>query len=95
MLKVTRITGAAASGKTTALQAIHDAMTSQGRRTFSVSGHARPESVLSSVQHALLGGPLHDAPPLVILLDEGTEATIKLLTETITQPCYLYASIIG
>ena len=95
MLQVTRITGPAASGKTTALQAIHDAMTSQGRRTLSISGGARPEYIVKSVQHALFNEPPHDAHPLVVLLDEATEPAIKLLTDSITRPCYLYATFTG
>jgi DNA repair ATPase RecN len=92
MLQVTKLTGPAGSGKSVALEAIHNAMTSQGRQCLALSGGGRPESTILAISRHVNE---HDRFKPVILLEDATDDLVERITASISQPGFLYAAVIG
>lgn len=92
MLQVTKLTGPAGSGKSVALEAIHNAMTSQGRQCLALSGDGRPESTILAIQRHV---NTHDRFLPVVVLDDASEDLVDLITASVSSMGFLYAAITG
>lgn len=90
MLQVTKLTGPAGSGKSVALEAIHNAMTAQGRQCLALTGGGNDESTVMAIQRHIWG---HDRFLPVILLDNVSEDLVAMITASVSRPGYLYAAM--
>lgn len=90
MLHVTKLIGPAGSGKSIALEAIHNAMTSQGRQCLAISGESTPLGIEQAIRQHVNS---HDRLLPVILLEDATHDLVDRITASISSMGFLYAAI--
>lgn len=110
MLKIIRVTGPAAAGKTHALYMMAETMKAEGRPVLYVYGeNSSAKGIAQAAQRIqrqiprkgwrrLLPGflckPQFNNDPVTILLDEATERLIQQLERTIKFEAYLVATVL-